>query len=85
MPIFHSFHAEIEVTLEKFIRSNTLQQFTYRNIKNVTADQLAEHLKGFVLDCASENPRKAIVKLAPLTTVTKKKAPLDRHGVATIG
>ena len=87
IPTSHSLHDKIEVTLDKLVPSHTLEQFTYRNIKGITAEQLIEHLNGCdwsachlkgenldaVLDCISENLQGAIKELAPLKTVTPKK------------
>ena len=86
MPTFHSLHAKIDVTLEKLVPSHTLNQFTYRNIKGISDDRLAEHLNGCdwspcqlegesidaVLDCISEKLRGAIEELAQLKMVKPK-------------
>ena len=44
MPTFHSLHAKIEVVLEKFVPSHTLEKLSYRNIKGLTVTQLTKYL-----------------------------------------
>ena len=87
MPNFHTCHAKIEVMPEKFVPSHTVEKFTYRSIKVITATQRAEHSNGcnwwayqpregsldVVLDCISEKLRGAMEELALLKTVTPKR------------
>ena len=44
MPIFHSLHEKIEVKLEKFLPSHTVQQFSFKNFKGITCEQLNDFL-----------------------------------------
>ena len=91
MPNFHSLHAKIEVTLETFLPSPTVQQFSFRNFKGITGEQfngclnecdwtacLRDGQSPNILGCITDNLRSAIEELAPQKTVRPKKKNL--HG-----